>query len=240
MSLAQPGHCLGVSVEQVAETQPRNSIKFGERAQNPDVRVLRQQGNKSRLVGDKVEEGLIEDQADVQRPTALRNGFQQAPLRQQAGGVVRGAKKQAVQRRSQGIEDGVGQLPAIALPQGILHHLAVHRLQRPPVLRETRNDDHRPPRLKAVDEGEDRFSFAVAGKDMRRRQLMVGSQRLMQLLILNVRVALGAAKTGDDRPPERGRHPQRIDVGAKIQQLAGRNTQQGGGLADIAAMGAFQ
>ena len=87
MSLAQPGHCLGVSVEQVAETQPRNSIKFGERAQNPDVRVLRQQGNKSRLVGDKIEKGLVKDQADVQRPTALRNGFQQAPLRQQAGGV---------------------------------------------------------------------------------------------------------------------------------------------------------
>ena len=75
MSLAQPGHCLGVSVEQVAKTQPRNGIKFGERTQNPDVRVLRQQRNKPRLVGDKVEEGLIEDQADVQRPAALRTAF---------------------------------------------------------------------------------------------------------------------------------------------------------------------
>lgn len=114
MSRAQSGHRLGISVQQVAETQPRNGIKFGQRSQNPDVRMLRQQRNKPRLVGDKVEEGLIEDQADVQRPAALRNGFQQAPLRQQAGGVVRGAEKQAVQRRSQGIEDRVGQLPAIA------------------------------------------------------------------------------------------------------------------------------
>ncbi len=118
MSRAQSGHRLGISVQQVAETQ-RNGIKFGQRSQNPDVRMLRQQRNKPRLVGDKVEEGLIEDQADVQRPAALRNGFQQAPLRQQAGGVVRGTEKQAVQRRSQGIEDRVGQLPAIALPQGI-------------------------------------------------------------------------------------------------------------------------
>ena len=91
-----------------------------------------------------------------------------------------------------------------------------------------------------MDEGEDRFSFAVAGEDMRRRQLMVGSQRLMQLLILDVRVAFGAAWVVDDRLPERGGHPQRINVGAKIQQLAGRNAQQGGGLAGVTAMGAFQ
>ena len=204
------------------------------------MRILRQQGNKPRLIGNKVEEGFIEDQADIQRPTALRNGFQQATLRQQTSGVVRGAEKQAVQRRRESIEDPVGQLPAIALLQGILHHLAVHSLQRAPVLCESGNDDHRPPRLKAVDKGEDRFSFAVAGEDMRRRQLMVGSQRLMQLLILDVRVAFGAAWVVNDRLPERGRHPQRIDVGAKIQQLAGGYAQQGGGLADIAAMGAFQ
>ena len=47
------------------------------------MRILRQQGNKPRLIGNKVEEGFIEDQADIQRPTALRNGFQQATLRQQ-------------------------------------------------------------------------------------------------------------------------------------------------------------
>lgn len=91
-----------------------------------------------------------------------------------------------------------------------------------------------------MDEGEDRFSFAVAGEDMRRRQLMVGSQRLMQLLILDVRGSVRRSWVVNDRLPERGRHPQRIDVGAKIQQLAGGYAQQGGGLADIAAMGAFQ
>lgn len=89
-------------------------------------------------------------------------------------------------------------------------------------------------------EGEDRFGFAIAGEDMPRRQLMVGRQRLVQLLIFDVRIALGAAEVIDDRLPERGRHSQRIDVGAKIQQLVGSNAQQGGGLADIAAMGAFQ
>ena len=114
------------------------------------------------------------------------------PLRQQAGGVVRGAEKQAVQRRSQGIEDRVGQLPAIALPQAYSTTsqstvCSARRYSAKPGMTIIARRGLRPwTRV-------NRFSFAVAGEDMRRRQLMVGSQRLMQLLILDVRVAFGAA-----------------------------------------------
>jgi hypothetical protein len=127
-----------------------------------------QQRNKSRLVGDKIDKRFIKNQA-IPATDSVQQSFQQTALRQQAGGVVRGAEKQAVQRRRQSIEDRRS-AASHPLTQQILHHLAVHRLQRAAVLCKTGNDDHRPPRLKAVDEGEDRFGFAVAGEDPRRRQ----------------------------------------------------------------------
>jgi hypothetical protein len=52
-----------------------------------------------------------------------------------------------------------------------------------------------------VNERKDRFGFAVAGEDPR-ADTMVFRQRKMQLLILNVRVALGAGQIVDDRAPE--------------------------------------
>ncbi len=72
---------------------------------------------------------------------------------------------------------------------------------------------------------------------MRRRQLMVGSQRLMQLLILDVRVAFGAAGLSTIACLSEAGIPSGLMLA--LNPAARRGCQQGGGLADIAAMGAF-
>ena len=93
LALAHSRHRPRIAIDQIPQTQAGNGIKLGQRTQHPHVRVVAQQRNKSRLVGDKIDKRFIENQGNAQRPTAFSNHLQQTALGQQAGRIVRRAEK---------------------------------------------------------------------------------------------------------------------------------------------------
>ena len=65
-------------------------------------------------------------------------------------------------------------------------------------------------------------------------------QRLMQLLVVNVRVAIRAIELGNNSLLQGIVHAQRIDVRTEVQQLVGGQAHQRRRFARVAAVGAFQ
>ncbi len=65
---------------------------------------------------------------------------------------------------------------------------------------------------------------------------MMVRQRLMKRQIIGVRVALSSVKIPDDGTPQRVRHPERIDIGTKINKLFGIQSCQRCRFTNIAAM----
>ena len=87
-----------------------------------------------------------------------------------------------------------------------------------------------------MNESKNGLGFAIARQYPRRGYTVMRRQRLMQLLILNIRITLGAGEILNHRLFEAFRHAQRVNIGAEIQQLIGTDAQQSGRFASIAAV----
>ena len=91
-----------------------------------------------------------------------------------------------------------------------------------------------------MDESENRLSFTVTRQAPRRRHAVMRRPRLMQLLVVNVRVTLRAGELGNNSLLQAFGHAQRIDVRTEVQQLVGGQAHQRRRFARVAAVGAFQ